>query len=138
MTLEAASASKACRDHQVHRQAQPAPAFRQQLPGSLQCFFFHQGIADRVALRLEEGVRHAAADQHLVSALLSRLRITPILSLIFGAAQDGDEGFLGISNRLAQVLDFFFHQEAATAGRRRATPSVEAWARCAEPKASLT
>ena len=74
-----------------------------------------------------------------VSTLSSRLSITSILPEIFGAADDGHEGFLRRFERLAEIGDFLFHQQAGHGGFEKCVmPSVEACARCAEPKASFT
>jgi len=57
----------------------------------------------------------------------------------FGSAQNGDERALGILKRAAEVFQFFLHQQAGGGfWTNLVMPTVEAWARCAVPKASFT
>ena len=56
-----------------------------------------------------------------------------------GAADDGDEGLVGFGEGLAEVGELLLHQQAGGGLLTKwVMPSVEAWARWALPKASLT
>ena len=71
----------------------------------------HQGGAHLVALGLQEGVGHAAADDegvHLAQEVFNDAELIGNL----GAPQDGQEGPLGVLHGVAQVLDFLLHQVA--------------------------
>ncbi len=67
-----------------------------------------------------------------------RLRRTPILVEIFEPPMMATSGWGGSVMIRASVLISRSIRSPATAGRYCAIPTVEAWARCAVPKASLT
>ena len=70
-----------------------------------------QGLADLIALRLDEGVGHAAADDQGI-ALLQQVGDDVQLVGDLGAAQDGDERTLGVVHGVAQEGDLLLHQVA--------------------------
>ena len=74
----------------------------------------------------------------ILSAFFSRLSMTPILSEILAPPRMATKGRSGFSMALPRKAISFSISRPATAGIRRATPSVEACARWAEPKASFT
>ncbi len=92
------------------------------------------------ALRAQERVRHRAADRRSVCTRSSRLLDDADLVRHLGAAEDGDERPLPAPAAPAEST----RPPAAAGSRRRARarsgtmPAVEACARCAVPKASLT
>jgi hypothetical protein len=67
-------------------------------------------VADGLALRLEQRVGHAAADDDGVD-LLGQLLEDEDLVRDLRAAHDGDEGLVGIAQDLAEVLDLLVDQE---------------------------
>ena len=70
-----------------------------------------QALADLIALRLDEGVGHAAADDqgvHLLQQVGDDVQLVGDL----GAAQDGGEGTDRIVDGVAQVADLLLHQVA--------------------------
>ena len=79
--------------------------------GEVELVVFDERFADLQALRLFEGVGHAAADEHDVGDLH---QVFDDFDLVadFCAADDGDEGPRGIRDRFADVGEFFFHQQA--------------------------
>ena len=89
-------------------------------------------------LRLQEGVRHAAADEQRVDLRQQVLDHADLVGHL-GAAEDRDER----PRRVRAAPGRGRRAPSPSAGRRPragscATPSVEACARCAVPKASLT
>ena len=70
-----------------------------------------QALADLVALGLQEGVGHAAADDQGID-LLEQVGDDIQLVRDLGAAQNGGEGTLGIVHGVAEVLDLLLHQVA--------------------------
>ena len=83
--------------------------------GGLQELFLHQGLAHLVALGLQEGIGHSAADEdgvHLLHQVLEDLKFAGDL----GAADDGHEGMDRILHGVAQEIDFLFQEEAGHAG----------------------
>ena len=100
--------------------------------------FFDQRLAGGLALGLEERVGHRAADQQLVDDLQQVLNHFDLVG-DFRAAENRDAGALGIAWWPCRGI----RVPCPSAGRRRPSderimPTVEACARCAEPKASLT
>ena len=71
-------------------------------------------LADRLALRFQERVRHGAADQQAIDA---RDQVLDHLDLVrhLGAAEDGDIRPRGIAHRLAEVAKLAFHQQPGAA-----------------------
>src|SRR5208337_1361665 len=83
----------------------------QKVAGEFDLVFFDQTLADRFALRLEEGVGHAAADNEDVD-FAEQVLDDPDLVAHFGAAEDGDERALGVLQGATQILQLFFHEQA--------------------------
>jgi hypothetical protein len=114
----------------------------QQFTGNWRIFGFEVTCADFQALRFDEGVTHGAADEQRID-FVEQLRMTPILSLTLTPPKIATNGPLRILNNATQKVEFASHQQTGDARRTAsrmifATPSVEACARCAAPKASLT
>src|SRR5450759_3784863 len=82
----------------------------QKFAGEFELVFFDQTLADRLALRLEKGVGHAATDDEDVN-LAEQVLDDSDLVADFGAAEDGDEGALGVLQGAAQILQLFFHEQ---------------------------
>src|SRR5271157_3468158 len=82
----------------------------QKVPGESDLVFFDQTLADGFALRLEEGVGHAAADDEDVDFTEQVLDDSDFVAN-FGAAEDGDEGALGILQDATQISQLFFHEQ---------------------------
>ena len=129
-------------DHHVDRQQHRDAARRrllQQLRGERDLVGLVQRGADLLALRGEEGVGHAAAEHQLVDAA-SRLSMVSILPSILAPPITATKGFCGVVQQPRQRLDLL----APAAGPRPCatsrcgTPTTEAWARWAAPKASST
>ena len=72
------------------------------------------------------------------SALANKLSTTPILSEILAPPRMATKGRSGSATALPRKAISFSIKEPATAGRYLATPAVDACARWAVPKASLT
>ena len=84
------------------------------LRGEINLVGLEQRLADLVALRLEEGVGHAAANDqgvHLAHQVLDDADLVAHL----GAAKDCDERLLRMRQRLAQIFQFLLHQQAGRA-----------------------
>ena len=75
----------------------------------------NQGSADLIALCLQEGESHAAADDQGI-ALLKQIGDYIQLIRNLCAAQDGNEGSYRVLNRIAQEVDFLLHQVADNSG----------------------
>ena len=73
-----------------------------------------------------------------VSALSSRLLMTLILSETLAPPSTATKGRLGLSNAPPMTSSSRATSRPETAGRKAATPAVEAWARWTVPKASET
>ena len=100
--------------HVVRRQQEfqlVALCFFQKLARQFDLVFLHQGFADRLALGLEEGVGHAATDDEGVN-FIQQVADDADLVADFGAAENGDERPLRMAQHLAQVLEFFLHEQA--------------------------
>ena len=98
----------------VHGQKQAEIAllrFCQQLAREVELVVFDERLPDRQALRLQERVRHGAADEHGVGKLHQILHHFDLVGN-FRAAQHRDERPLGMRNRLAEIGEFLFHQQA--------------------------
>ena len=127
----------------VDRQHADRPAVpraaAQQLAGQADLVLLDERPAGRLPCGAQERVRHRAADQQRVHALE---QAADDLDLVrdLGAAEDRDERPL----RRRRAPCRGTRPRAAAGTRRRARgrsgtmPTVEAWARCAVPKASLT
>ena len=65
----------------------------------------------RLALRVEEGVGHAAADDDGVGLVEE---VVDDLDLVgdFGSADDGDEGLVGLGEGFAEVGELLLHEQA--------------------------
>ena len=73
------------------------------------------------------------------STLVIRLRMTSILSLTLAPPRMATNGFAGCCSALPRYSSSFsISRPAADFCHEWVMPSVEAWARCAEPNASLT
>ncbi len=72
---------------------------------------FDERFAGVLALRVEEGVGHASADDDGVGFVEE---VVDDLDLVgdFGSADDGDEGLVGFAESLAEVGEFLLHEEA--------------------------
>ncbi len=72
---------------------------------------FDERLAGGLALCVEEGVGHAAADDDGVGLVE---QVVDDLDLVgdFGSADDGDEGLDGIGDGLAEVGELLVHEEA--------------------------
>ena len=101
-------------DDEVRPQHQLVAGLGQQAARQLQLVVLDDRLADLQPLRLQERVRHAAADQQLVDA---REQVLDDVDLArhLRPADDGDERPLRVPERLAQVVELLLHQEA---GRR--------------------
>ena len=64
--------------------------------------------------------------------------MTPSLSLTFAPPRITTNGRGGRSRRPEQDLDLRGQQASGGAGQVRGGPTIEAWARCEAPNASLT
>ena len=75
-----------------------------------------------------------------VSTLSSRLSMTPILSVTLAPPRMATKGRSGLVMALPRIVESPSPSGSRRPpdGRNLATPSVEAWARWAVPKASLT
>src|ERR1019366_4385658 len=82
----------------------------QKVAGEFDLVFFDQTFADRFALRLEEGVGHAASDDEDVDFTEQILDDSDFVA-DFGAAEDGDEGVLGVLQDATEILQFLFHEQ---------------------------
>ena len=86
------------------------------LTGIVQPVFFEQGLADAVALGLQEGIGHAAADDDGVS-LFEQVVDDGDLVGDLGAAEDSDEGALRIVQRLAHDGQLLVDQQTGISGQ---------------------
>src|SRR5208282_261436 len=82
----------------------------QQIAGELNPVFFDQALAHGFALRLEEGVGHAAADDEDVNLAEQVLDDSDFVADL-GAAENGDEGALGVLQYATQILQLLFHEQ---------------------------
>src|ERR1019366_6669421 len=85
----------------------------QQIAGESDLVFFDQTLAYGFALRLKEGVGHAASDDedvHLAEEVLDDSNFVTDL----GAPEDSDEGALGILQHATQISQLFFHQQTGS------------------------
>ncbi len=83
--------------------------------GHVDLVFFDQRLAGGDAQCALEGVSHAADDDERVD-LVEQVVDDVDLAGDLGAADDGHEGLLGRFERLAEVGDFLFHQQAGDGG----------------------
>src|ERR1039458_1848678 len=82
----------------------------QKVAGEVDLVFFYQTLADGFALRFEEGVGHAAADDEHID-FAEQVPDDSDFVADFGAAEDGDEGALGVLQDATQILQLFFHEQ---------------------------
>src|ERR1700722_11079970 len=73
-------------------------------------------LADRIALRVEKRIGHAAADDQRVD-LGDEIAEEVELAGDFGAADDGDQRTLGRLQRLAERFEFCLHRAASEGGQ---------------------
>ena len=85
--------------------------FQHQFAREIELVVLHERLPDRQPLRLEKCVSHRAADQHRVGELHQILHHFDFVGN-FRAAQHGDKRPIGIRNRLAEIRELFFHQQA--------------------------
>ena len=108
------------------------------LAGQIELVVLYAGFSDFCALGLQEGVGHGAANNQGVDFVQQVLDDGDLVA-DFGAAEDGDKGLFGVVQVLPRYSSSFsMSRPAADFWTNLVTPTVEAWARCAEPKASLT
>ena len=124
-------------EDEVHGQAQLRAAAVEQLACGLEVLLGAQRVADRVPLDGEEREGHRAADEDRVGALQEGLEHADLVRHL-GPADDRHERARGILEDAGERAHLALEQQARGARQQVATPSVEACARCAEPKASLT
>ena len=79
--------------------------------GDVDLVGFDEGFAGGLALGVEEGVGHAAADDDGVSLVE---QVVDDLDLVgdLGSADDGDEGLVGFGEGLAEVGELLLHEQA--------------------------
>ena len=95
---------KALGNDDIHRQVEAHArglGLGEDFPGCLQRLILHQGIANRMALGLEEGVGHTAADEQGIGPA-EEVTDDPDLVRDLGPAQDDDKGVLRCLQRLSQ------------------------------------
>ncbi len=90
--------------------------FLEQFLCKIKALRIEQGIADVVAHRLEEGVAHCAADEEGIAFIEQVFDNADLVADLF-AAEDGDEGTLGLGQRAAHDAQFLLDQEAADGGQ---------------------
>ncbi len=90
-------------------------AFVQRRLGHVDLVFFDERLAGGDAEGALEGVSHAADDDQRVD-LVEQVVDDVDFAGDLGAADDGDEGLLGRFERLAEIGDFLFHQQAGDGG----------------------
>src|SRR5436853_6707414 len=73
-------------------------------------------IANLIALRFEESIRHAAADQDCISNAEQALQDLDLVGDL-GPANDSYKRTPGIFQCRAQEVDFFLYQETCSAGQ---------------------
>ena len=78
-------------------------------------FLVDEGSADFAALGLDEGISHAAADEEGV-AFFEEVGDDVQFIGNLGAAQNGDEGVLGMFQRIGHDGEFLFDEESANGG----------------------
>ena len=83
--------------------------------GQVDLVFFDERLAGGDAEGALEGVGHAADDDERVD-LVEQVVDDVDLAGDLRAADDGDEGLLGRFERLAEIGDFLFHQQAGDGG----------------------
>ena len=83
-------------------------------------------------------LKHIAPPIRIASASSLKRSMTPILSVTLAPPRTTTSGRFGSSSTEVSSLELALEQEPGVGGQVRATPSVEAWARWAAPKASLT
>jgi len=83
--------------------------------GGVELVVLDQGLADGMALCLEEGVGHASADHEGLCVFQKRFEDGD-LGRDLRTAYDRDEGLFGIRHDGLEIGDLFFHEEAADRG----------------------
>src|SRR5271157_1485238 len=82
----------------------------QKVPGESDLVFFDQTLADGFALRLEERVGHAAADDEDVNFAEQVLDDSDFVA-DFGAPKNGNERVFWVLQDAAQILHLLFHEQ---------------------------
>ena len=103
------------REHDLH--ATP-PGFFQQGARGLHEVTLQQRLADAVALRVQEGVGHAAADQQQVHAREQVLQHAE-LARHLGAANHGGKRARGVVERVAERRQLLLHEQPGDGGQVR-------------------
>ena len=107
-------------------------------PAGVDLVGLEQRVADRVALGGEEGEAHAAADDQRVDHAEQGVDHAELVAHL-GAAEHGDERpAAGARAGRASTSTSWASSRPAATGSVRGGPTIEAWARCEAPKASLT
>src|SRR5882724_2338813 len=84
--------------------------FFTQTPREVQFVVFDQRLADGLAVGFEEGVRHAAANEHGVGNFHQVFDDFDFVA-DFGPTENRDEGTRGIGHGFAEVGQLFFHEQ---------------------------
>src|SRR6266481_3122062 len=84
--------------------------FFTQTPREVQFVVFDQRLADGLAVGIEEGVRHAAANEHGVGNFHQVFDDFDFVA-DFGPTENRDEGTRGIGHGFAEVGQLFFHEQ---------------------------
>src|SRR6266481_373239 len=84
--------------------------FFTQTPREVQFVVFDQRLADGLAVGIEEGVRHAAANEHGVGNFHQVFDDFDFVA-DFGPTENRDEGTRGIRHGFAEVGQLFFHEQ---------------------------
>ena len=114
-----------------------APLLVEDPPARVDLIGLEQRVADALALGGEEREAHRPADHERVDHTQQRFDDAELVGDL-GASEHGHERPLGIVAQAEQHLDFFGEQQPIADGSVRGGPTIEAWARCDAPKASLT
>ena len=83
-------------------------------------------------------VKHIAPPMASASTMSSSASMTPSLSLTLAPPSTATNGRFGSLRSSQQDLDLALQQAAHRRRHDRGGPTIEAWARCEAPKASLT
>ncbi len=111
----------------------------QEVLGEFDFVFFDQTLANGLPLRLKKGVGHAAADDEDVDFAEQVLDDSDFVADL-GATENRDERMLRVLQDATQDIasSFSMSRPAADFCTNLVMPTVDAWARWAVPKASLT
>ena len=89
-------------------------AFSHRGAGDVDLVGFGEGFARGLTLGVEEGVGHGAADEQSVDLVEQGVDDLDLVGDL-GAADDGDEGAVGVGDGLAEVGEFLLHEQAGGA-----------------------